>query len=147
MRTFAIWAPGAVVLFLLAPAAHAGANSLKLSGHVQPRASVWLSNWSISSINLQAATQRLKLTDLLISANNKHFSVSVLSENADAAGNPTLVDPETGTVLGYSVALAAASAGMQQAAGAQALEMTLPQARSQMTGNFQDRLTLVIKAR
>lgn len=131
---------------------HAGtASSLRLAGHVPARASVWLSSWSASSINLQAPTQqRLKLADMFVSANTRHFTVSLLSANADASGNPALVDQGTGAALAYAAALGAvtpAAAAAAEPAAAQAVEMVLPKVAGLATGSYQDRLLLVIKAR
>lgn len=142
----------AVGVLLYASLSHAGtASSLRLAGHVPPRASVWLSSWSASSINLLApAQQRLKLADLFVSANNRHFTVSLVSTNADAAGNPALIDPETGSMLAYAVALGPSRPDVAigaNPAAAQAVEMVLPQTAGSVAGSYQDRLLLVIKAR
>lgn len=139
-------------MLLYASLSHAGtASSLRLAGHVPARASVWLSSWSASSINLLAPTQqRLKLADLFVSANNRHFTVSLVSANADAAGNPALIDPETGAMLAYAVALGPSTPQTMPGtspAAAQAVEMVLPQTAGSVAGSYQDRLLLVIKAR
>ncbi len=141
----------AVGVLLSSSLSHAGtASSLRLAGHVPARASVWLSSWSASSINLQAPVQqRFKLADMFVSANTRHFTVSLLSANADASGSPALVDQGTGAVMAYAAALAAATPAALGAepAGAQAIEMVLPKATGSATGSYQDRLLLVIKAR
>lgn len=147
----------AVGVLLSASLSHAGTgSSLRLAGHVPPRASVWLSSWSASSINLQAPTQqRLKLADMFVSANTRHFTVSLVSANADAAGNPALIDQGTGVALAYAAALGAATHGAAapgaatggDPAAAQAVEMVLPKTAASAAGSYQDRLLLVIKAR
>lgn len=142
----------ALGVLLSASLAHAGtASSLRLAGHVPARASVWLSSWSAASINLQApAQQRFKLADMFVSANTRHFTVSLVSANADTSGNPALVDEGTGVALAYAAALASVSQGAAVGANptaAQAVEMVLPKAAGSPAGSYQDRLMLVIKAR
>lgn len=142
----------AVGVLLSSSLSHAGtASSLRLAGHVPARASVWLSSWSASSINLQApAQQRFKLADMFVSANTRHFTVSLVSANADASGTPALVDQGTGVALAYAAALGAVTPGAAstaEPAAAQAVEVVLPKAVGAAAGSYQDRLLLVIKAR
>jgi len=159
VRARLIGTSGMTLAVLLASSASLAGTSgnLKLAGRVPPRASIWLSSWSMPSVRLQpAAQQRYKLADFVVSANSKQFTISLVSANADAAGTPMLVDTATGAAMAYNIVHgltdAAADAALSggnavTTADQRPLEILLPKLSEQASGSFQDRLLLVIKAR
>jgi hypothetical protein len=143
---------------LAATPTHAGTSgSLRLAGHVPPRASIYLTSWSASSIVPQsAAATRFRLADFAVTANSKQFSISLVSANADASGQPMLVDPASGAAIPYFVVQQDSATAVKRsdtehslalASGLQALDVVLPANPTSLPGSYQDRLILVIKAR
>lgn len=163
-RASTIAALALLVGTLSGPAAASSGSSgtLRLSGRVPPHAFVRLSNWTLSPVALRrmAGGVRLGVANLSILANNRRFSVSLVSAGARSAGRPSLVDPVSGMSMPYQVSYDGATLAPVAgeipldrllaavgATGPKDLEVTLPEGSATGAGRYQDRLVLVIKAR
>lgn len=135
-------------------------GTLRLSAHVPPQASLRLSQWTLSPVALRRALpgNRVAVTGLSVLANNRQFSVTLRSLGAIVAGRPSLIDPVTGGRLPYTVSYGGAALkftdgelrlddALAAAAGPEELQVGLPDDARLRTGQFQDRLVLVITAR
>jgi len=148
------------LLLLFCSAAMAGSSGqLRLGGHVSPKATVHLSNWSPAFLRLQSATNPLvPLTEIALSANNRRFAVNLVSRNAGQAGDPRLIDSATGASIAYRVLYGGEKITFVEGAGifagssmpsatAKPLELDLSLVKGRQDGSFQDRLYLVVTAK
>ncbi len=138
-------------------------SSLQLAGRVPPRASVWLSRTASlfpMSRRRFSGNGKLLLTELDVSANNKSFSIRLLSGNAEMLGAPGLVDQANGesvpynlTFGGHEIRFVGGEASLptdREAAdpvGPQRLEIELGENDSLASGSYEERLLVVIAAR
>ena len=154
-----------VLAGLLSVAQPAGATgtsgSIRLSGHVPARAAVQLSRWTLTPVAQHRSGSRLRLgiAGLSILANNRSFTVSLVS--AGARGRPGLVEAATGRVVPYDLAYGGVGLAvvdgevpldgvLQSAAagtGGNDIELRLRPDSVLGQGRYQDRLVLIIRAR
>lgn len=167
-RRFSRRAAAALLALLVgvtwAEASTASTNgSLRLLGRVAPQAGIWFSQlsslYSFSGISL--ADGRVRLADLGVFGNNRQFTVSLVSRNAESTGTPSLVDQETGRALPYLLTydgdplmfvdgeaqIASGPNAGDREKGLKPLELGMAKAANLAGGHFQERLVIVIAAR
>lgn len=149
---------------LWAEASTASTNgTLRLVGRVAPQAGIWFSQlsslFSFSGISL--AGGRVRLADLGVFGNNRQFTVSLVSQNAESTGTPSLVDPDTGKTLPYILTydgdplmfvdgeaqIASGPNTGDAERGLKPLELGMLKNAGSEAGRFQERLVIVIAAR
>lgn len=147
----------------LKEAAASTKSSLQLAGRVPARASVWLSRTASlfpMSRRKLSGNGKLLLTELDVSANNKSFSIRLLSGNAELLGAPGLVDQVNGESVPYNLTFGGrevrfvdgeASLPSDREAtdpvGPQRLEIELGENESLAGGSYEEKLLVVIAAR
>lgn len=135
-------------------------GTLRLTANVPPHASLRLSQWTLNPVALRLTLpgNREAVAGLSLLANNRQFSVTLRSLGAIVTGRPSLVDPATGGRLPYAVSYGGTvlnftggelrlDDALAATAGPENLEVRLPDDARLRTGQFQDRLVLVITAR
>lgn len=138
-------------------------SSLQLAGRVPPRATVWLSRTASlfpMSRRRVSGSGKLLLTELDVSANNKSFSISLLSGNAEVLGGPGLVDPSNGEAVPYNLTFGGREVRFVggearlpsdreavDPVGPQRLEIELAENENLADGSFEEKLLVVIAAR
>lgn len=175
LRCVSMAAIGLAVCLIAAPAdSLAGtAGSIRLAGRVFGRATIWLSQLtlSFSSVGTLSSAGSLTrkivgigqiwLTDLRISGNGSKFTVSVQSVSAEQSGEPSLVDQDTGEAIPYRLTYGGADlnfsgseawlAGVDKATAVgeapQPLALALPRGTDVTGGRFADHLVVVVRAR
>lgn len=163
-RRTALTATALLAGVLWAGASTASTNgTLRLAGRVAPNAGIWFSQlsslFSFSGISLGGG--RVRLADLGVFGNNRQFTVSLISRNAESTGAPSLVDPDTGKALPYILTydgdpLMFVGGEAQIASGPNAgdaerglkpLELGMLKNASNEAGRFQEQLVIVIASR
>ncbi len=146
-------------------------GTLHIAGQVFARATLWVSQFSLSissfsSLNSAGSLTRkivgfgqIWLADLGISGNGSKFTVSVQSANAQDSGQPSLVDQDTGAAIPYrltyggsNLTFVGGEAQLAAVPGETAtaplpLALAVPPGSDVADGRFQERIVLVVKAR
>ncbi len=138
-------------------------GALHLVGRVAPQAGIWFSQlnslFSFSGISL--GSERVRLADLGVFGNNRRFTVSLVSRNAESTGTPSLVDQGTGRTLPYLLTydgdplmfvdgeaqIASGPNAGDREKGLKPLEPGMAKAADLAGGHFQEGLVIVIAAR
>lgn len=163
-RRTALAVAALLVGVMWAEASTASTNgTLRLAGRVAPQAGIWFSQLSslFSFSGILFGGGRVRLADLGVFGNNRQFTVSLVSRNAESTGTPSLVDQETGRTLPYLLTydgdplmfvdgeaqIASGPNAGDREKGLKPLELGMAKAANPAGGNFQERLVIVIAAR
>jgi hypothetical protein len=139
-------------------------NMLRIGGRVPAQATLWFSSLRSLLFSLDGnllGKRKVQLAEFGVFANNRQFTVSVVSRNAGSTGTPHLIDPATGASLAYALtydgenmvfdggeALIASGAGGDGPQGAaKVLELAVAKPFEIGSSRLQEHLVIVVSAR
>ena len=138
----------------------ATSQKIQLVGRVLPHADVWLSRLYLGLTSHAAyPSNGFSLADLGVRGNGSKFVVSLVSQSARQSGQTSLVDPASGTAIGYRLTYGGAkidfvkgearlaTSDKNVAATPRPLELKMPISADLSRGHFQERIIVVITAR